>query len=98
MASMSMPKSSAVIRLTRYEQPPVDVKDPAFMFRLIRASFNQRRKTLQNGLKNSSELQIPKEAVAAALETMGLPQSVRGEALDLAQFAQLADLLLGGNF
>ncbi len=89
---------SAVIRLTRYEQPPVAVKDPAFMFRLIRASFNQRRKTLQNGLKNSSELQIPKEAVAAALETMGLPQSVRGEALDLAQFAQLADLLLGGNF
>ncbi|MDD7113099.1 MAG: 16S rRNA (adenine(1518)-N(6)/adenine(1519)-N(6))-dimethyltransferase RsmA [Lachnospiraceae bacterium] len=84
---------SAVIRLTRYEEKPVKVKDTAFMFKLIRASFNQRRKTLQNGLHNSSELQIPKEKVVQALEEMGLPASVRGEKLDLAQFARLADLL-----
>ena len=84
---------SAVIRLTRYEKKPVEVKDPAFMFKLIRASFNQRRKTLQNGLHNSSELQLPKEKVVQALEEMGLPATVRGEKLDLAQFARLADLL-----
>lgn len=84
---------SAVIRLTRYEEKPVQVKDAAFMFKLIRASFNQRRKTLQNGLHNSSELQIPKEKVVQALEEMGLPASVRGEKLDLAQFARLSDLL-----
>ena len=84
---------SAVIRLTRYEKKPVEVKDPAFMFKLIRASFNQRRKTLQNGLHNSSELQLPKEMVVQALEEMGLPAAVRGEKLDLAQFARLADLL-----
>lgn len=84
---------SAVIRLTRHEEKPVAVKDPTFMFKLIRASFNQRRKTLQNGLHNSGELQLPKEKIAAALETMGLPATVRGEKLDLAQFARLADLL-----
>ena len=84
---------SAVIRLTRYEKKPVEVKDPAFMFKLIRASFNQRRKTLQNGLHNYSELQLPKEKVVQALEEMGLPAAVRGEKLDLAQFARLADLL-----
>ncbi len=84
---------SAVIRLTRHEEKPVAVKDPTFMFKLIRASFNQRRKTLQNGLHNSGELQLPKEKIAAALETMGLPAAVRGEKLDLAQFARLADLL-----
>ena len=84
---------SAVIRLTRHEKPPVDVRDPKFMFRLIRASFNQRRKTLQNGLHNAADLQIPKEKVVKALEEMGLPASVRGEKLDLKQFARLADLL-----
>ncbi|MCD8019598.1 MAG: 16S rRNA (adenine(1518)-N(6)/adenine(1519)-N(6))-dimethyltransferase RsmA [Clostridiales bacterium] len=84
---------SAVIRLTRHEKNPVEVKDPIFMFQLIRASFNQRRKTLQNGLHNSSELQISKEKVVEALEQMGLPATVRGEKLDLVQFAQLADLL-----
>ncbi len=84
---------SAVIRLTRYEEKPVEVNNPAFMFRLIRASFNQRRKTLQNGLYNSGELRIPKEAVAAALEEMGLPVTIRGEKLDLNQFARLSDLL-----
>lgn len=85
---------SAVIRLTRHEKKPVEVKDAKFMFKLIRASFNQRRKTLQNGLHNSGELQIPKEKVVKALEEMGLPASIRGEKLDLAQFARLADLLM----
>lgn len=91
---MPRPKvGSAVIRLTRYEKPPVEVKDPGFMFRLIRASFNQRRKTLQNGLNNSPELAISKEQVTKALEAMGLPAAVRGEALTLAEFARLSDLL-----
>ena len=84
---------SAVIRLTRYETPPVEVKDPSFMFKLIRASFNQRRKTLQNGLHNSGELQLPKEKVVEALEKLGLPAAVRGEKLTLLEFARLADLL-----
>lgn len=85
---------SAVIRLTRYETKPVKVKDAKFMFKLIRASFNQRRKTLQNGLYNAGELQITKEKVVKALEIMGLPASIRGEKLDLEQFAQLSDLLM----
>ncbi|MDO5145933.1 MAG: 16S rRNA (adenine(1518)-N(6)/adenine(1519)-N(6))-dimethyltransferase RsmA [Eubacteriales bacterium] len=84
---------SAVIRLTRHKEKPVAVKDASFMFKLIRASFNQRRKTLQNGLHNSSELRVDKEKVARALEKMELSPSVRGEKLDLAQFARLADLL-----
>lgn len=91
---MPRPKvGSAVIRLTRHEKPPVEVKDAGFMFQLIRASFNQRRKTLQNGLNNSPELAIPKERVAKALEEMGLPAAVRGEALTLEEFARLSDLL-----
>lgn len=91
---MPRPKvGSAVIRLTRHEKPPVEVKDPGFMFRLIRASFNQRRKTLQNGLNNSPELAISKEQVTKALEAIGLPAAVRGEALTLAEFARLSDLL-----
>ena len=84
---------SAVIRLSRHAKPPVEVRDPALMFRLIRASFNQRRKTLQNSLYNSSELQVSKEQVAAALESMGLLSTVRGEKLTLEQFAKLSDLL-----
>ena len=84
---------SAVIRLTKHEKKPVEVKNPAFMFKIIRASFNQRRKTLQNGLHNSSELKISKEEVVNALEKMGLPVAVRGEKLTLAQFAMLSDLL-----
>ena len=84
---------SAVIRLTKHEKKPVEVKNPAFMFKIIRASFNQRRKTLQNGLHNSSELEISKEEVVNALEKMGLPAAVRGEKLTLAQFAMLSDLL-----
>lgn len=84
---------SAVIRLTRHEQPPVAVKDEKLMFRLIRASFNQRRKTLVNGLNNSPELKFTKEEIASTLEKMGLSQTIRGEALDLQQFGQLSDLL-----
>ncbi len=84
---------SAVIRLTRHREPPVKVKDEKLMFRIIRASFNQRRKTLQNGLNNSPELPFSKEKIAGAIEAMGLPPSVRGEALDLEQFARLSDLL-----
>jgi 16S rRNA (adenine1518-N6/adenine1519-N6)-dimethyltransferase len=85
---------SAVIRLTAYEQPPVQVQDEALMFRLIRASFNQRRKTLQNGINNSPELSFTKEQVESALRELGLNPSVRGETLSLAQFAALADVLL----
>ncbi|MBQ6393281.1 MAG: 16S rRNA (adenine(1518)-N(6)/adenine(1519)-N(6))-dimethyltransferase RsmA [Eubacterium sp.] len=84
---------SAVIRLTRYEKSPVEVKDASFMFRLIRATFNQRRKTLQNGLHNSRELQLEKGKVVEALEKMGLPATVRGEQLSLEEFARLSDLL-----
>lgn len=82
---------SAVIRLTRYQEPPVQVKDTKLMFRLIRASFNQRRKTLQNGLNNSPELSFTKEQIAGVLESLGLPPAVRGEALTLEQFAALAN-------
>ena len=82
---------SAVIRLTRYQEPPVQVDEPGIMFRLIRASFNQRRKTLQNGLNNSPEVPYTKEQIASAIESLGVPASVRGEALTLEQFASLAN-------
>ncbi|MEG1294583.1 MAG: 16S rRNA (adenine(1518)-N(6)/adenine(1519)-N(6))-dimethyltransferase RsmA [Clostridium sp.] len=85
---------SAVIRLTRYSEPPVDVKDKDLMFKLIRASFNQRRKTLQNGLNNSPEISASKEKIVEAIEKMGLPQAVRGETLTLKQFAELSNYLL----
>ncbi|WP_251493171.1 16S rRNA (adenine(1518)-N(6)/adenine(1519)-N(6))-dimethyltransferase RsmA [Otoolea muris] len=84
---------SAVIRLTRHQDPPVETKDRQLMFRLIRASFNQRRKTLLNGLYNSPELGFTKEEIAKAIETLGLPAAVRGEALTLGQFAELSNLL-----
>ena len=84
---------SAVIRLTRHEKPPVEVQDEKLMFGIIRASFNQRRKTLVNGLGNAPELHLPKEKTAAVLEEMGLSPSVRGEALDLAGFAELSNRL-----
>ena len=84
---------SAVIRLTRHKEMPVEVKDPALMFKIIRASFNQRRKTLQNGLGNAPELPYAKEQIAAAIAEMGLTPTIRGEALSLAQFAQLSDIL-----
>lgn len=85
---------SAVIRLTRHEQPPVDVKNETHMFALIRASFNQRRKTLINGLTNAGNLNVTKEQIVQALEKMGLPATVRGEALTLEQFGELSNLLL----
>ena len=84
---------SAVIRLTRHEKPPVEVQDEKLLFGIIRASFNQRRKTLVNGLGNAPELHLPKEKTAAVLEEMGLSPSVRGEALDLADFAELSNRL-----
>ena len=84
---------SAVIRLTRHKEMPVEVKDPALMFKIIRASFNQRRKTLQNGLGNAPELPYTKDQIAAAIAEMGLTPTIRGEALSLAQFAQLSDIL-----
>ena len=84
---------SAVIRLTRHKEMPVEMKDPALMFKIIRASFNQRRKTLQNGLGNAPELPYTKEQIAAAIAEMGLTPTIRGEALSLAQFAQLSDIL-----
>lgn len=85
---------SAVIRLTRHKDAPVQTKDEQMMFRLIRASFNQRRKTLQNGLNNASDLHFTKEQIASAIESMGLPPAVRGETLTLEQFAKPTDLLV----
>ena len=82
---------SAVIRLTRHEKPPVEVADEKLMFRLIRASFNQRRKTLVNGLKNASDLSFSKEQIEAAIEAIGQPLTIRGEALTLEQFAALSN-------
>jgi 16S rRNA (adenine1518-N6/adenine1519-N6)-dimethyltransferase len=84
---------SAVIRLTRHEAPPVEVEDEKKMFALIRASFNQRRKTLVNGLTNAPNLNLTKEHVAQTLEKMGLPATIRGEALTLEQFAALSNML-----
>ena len=86
---------SAVIRLTRHEKPPVEVDDEQAMFQIIRASFNQRRKTLVNSLHNSPQISKTKEEILRALEQMGLSQTVRGEALTLEQFAALTDLLYG---
>ena len=84
---------SAVIRLTCHEASPVVVNDEKLMFSLIRASFNQRRKTLQNGINNAPNLNFSKEQVVAALDKMGLVSTIRGEALSLEQFAELSNLL-----
>jgi len=83
---------SAVIRLKRHETRPVDVKDEKLMFRIIRASFNQRRKTLANGLNNSTEIGYTKEQIAAAIEELGRGASIRGEALTLEEFARLSNI------
>lgn len=93
-ANCFMPRpnvDSSVIRLTRYPEPPVQVRDERHMFAMIRASFNQRRKTLANGLANG--MGLSREKVTAALVEMGLSATVRGEALTLEQFAQLSNLL-----
>lgn len=84
---------SAVIRLTCHKDCPVKVTDEKWMFRIIRASFNQRRKTLQNGLGNDASLPVTKEQAKAVIESMGLSATIRGEALSLAQFAELANRL-----
>ena len=89
---MPRPKvGSAVIRLDRYENPPVKVNDEKLMFKIIRASFNQRRKTLANGLKNSPEINFTKEEIEEAIESLGKGASVRGEALTLEEFAALTN-------
>lgn len=88
---------SAVIRLTRHDVMPVQVKDEKLMFRLIRASFNQRRKTLANGLFNSPELSFTKKEIAEAIEKLGRGSSIRGEALTLEEFARLSDLMGEGR-
>lgn len=91
---MPRPKvGSAVIRLTCYARPPVKVRDEQFMFELIRASFNQRRKTLVNSLGNAANLKLKKEEVEAALEGMKLSPTIRGEMLSLEQFADLSNTL-----
>lgn len=84
---------SAVIRLKRYDDPPVKVKDEDFMFRLIRASFNQRRKTLANGINNAPDIRVSREELQTALEKMRLDINIRGEKLTLEQFAKLSDIL-----
>lgn len=88
---------SAVIRLTKHQKPPVKVSDSKLMFKLIRASFNQRRKTLMNGLNNSPEINFPKEEILQAIRQLGVSDTIRGEALTLSQFAELADILIGSS-
>ena len=91
---MPRPKvGSAVIRLERYNNPPVSVENETLMFRIIRASFNQRRKTLANGLKNSAELDFTKDEIEQAVGRLGRGASVRGEALTLEEFANLSNIL-----
>ena len=91
---MPQPKvGSAVIRLERHTQPPVDVENEQLMFQLIRASFNQRRKTLANGLNNFPGLRLDKETIQKCIEELGVPVTVRGEALSLEQFAKLSNIV-----
>ena len=89
---MPRPKvGSAVIRLTRHQNPPVQAKDEKLMFRIIRASFNQRRKTLANGLSNSDKIDLPKDVITEAIAKLGKGESVRGESLSLEEFAALSN-------
>ena len=91
---MPQPKvGSAVIRLTRHPQPPVNVENEKLMFQIIRASFNQRRKTLANGLNNFPGLNLSKEVIQQCIEELGVPATIRGEALSLEQFAQLSNII-----
>ena len=95
-AACFMPRpnvDSAVIKLTRHQEPVVKVSNEKLMFQVIRASFNQRRKTLVNGLKNSPELNFSKEEILSAIERIGKPETIRGEALTLEEFAQLSNEL-----
>ena len=96
-ASCFLPRpnvDSTVVRLTRYEEPPVEADDEAFLFAVIRASFNQRRKTLVNGLANAGGLSVTREQVETVLEEMGLLPTVRGETFSLERFAELSNRLL----
>ena len=91
---MPQPKvGSAVIRLTRHENPPVDVDNEKLMFQIIRASFNQRRKTLANGLNNFGSFSLGKEEIQKSIEELGVPVNIRGEALSLEQFAKLSNII-----
>ena len=91
---MPQPKvGSAVIRLTRHENPPVDVDNEKLMFQVIRASFNQRRKTLANGLNNFGSFSLGKEEIQKSIEALGVPVNIRGEALSLEQFAKLSNII-----
>ena len=91
---MPQPKvGSSVISLKRYEKPVVDVDDEKLMFKIIRASFNQRRKTLANGLNNFGGMGLTKEQIQQSIEALGVPVNVRGEALSLSQFAQLSNII-----
>lgn len=95
-ANCFMPRpnvGSAVIRLTIHPDRPVKVKDEKLMFRIIRASFNQRRKTLVNGLNNRADFNLSKEDIAEAIEELGVSATIRGEALTLEQFAELTDII-----
>ena len=96
-ASCFLPRpnvDSAVVRLTKYEKPPVEAADEAFLFAVIRASFNQRRKTLANGLANAGGINFTRGQVETALDEMGLSKTVRGETLTLEQFTELSNRLL----
>ena len=89
---MPRPKvGSAVIRLTRHAAPPVKVDNEKWMFDIIRASFNQRRKTLANGLSNSDKIDLPKDVITEAIAKLGKGESVRGESLSLEEFAALSN-------
>ncbi len=91
---MPRPKvGSTVIHLTRHETPPVLTDDEKLLFRVIRASFRQRRKTLANGLSNAAEIMLSREEIAGCINELGLPATVRGETLTLSQFSQLSDLI-----
>jgi 16S rRNA (adenine1518-N6/adenine1519-N6)-dimethyltransferase len=91
---MPQPKvGSAVIRLTRHEKPPVEVQSEKLLFQVIRASFNQRRKTLANGLNNFGAFSLPKEEITECIEALGVPANIRGEALTLSQFAELSNII-----
>ena len=95
---MPQPKvGSAVIRLTRHEKPPVEVQSEKLLFQVIRASFNQRRKTLANGLANYGAFSLTKEELAVCIEELGVPANVRGEALTLSQFAELSNIIFNSS-
>lgn len=96
---MPQPKvGSSVIRLTKYEKSPIKVVDESFLFSIIRASFNQRRKTLVNGLQNAANLNMKKEHILETLKEMKLSETIRGEALTLEQFAIFSNILWSKSF